>query len=122
MKKKILVVDDLELMRDIVHKMIIEIGFDVVVAKDGQEALDMIPTFRPNLVISDIEMPRLDGIELALRILPGIPVILMTGDFEKNSSRLVELERENLKVERLLRKPFSKMDLAMTVMASLKID
>lgn len=118
MQKKILLVDDHEMMRDLIKKMLTNMNFDVITAKDGQEALEIVRSIKVDLVISDIEMPRLDGIGLAKAILPVIPVILMTGDLHKNRPKL---KAAGIKVKHLLQKPFPQMDLLMAILDHLKV-
>lgn len=64
MPRLILVVDDNEDARFMLKTILEAQGFAVVCAEDGQIALDMIGTHRPDLIISDIQMPNLDGIEM----------------------------------------------------------
>lgn len=66
----ILIVDDNADARFMLKTVLEGQGFAVACAEDGQEALDMIKTNRPDLIISDIQMPNLDGIEL-IKILRG---------------------------------------------------
>lgn len=65
---KILVVDDEESIRLLYKEELEEDGFVVEVAKDGLEALKQVPLFRPDLIILDIKMPGLNGIETLKRI------------------------------------------------------
>ena len=82
--RKILVVDDDESQRHIFCRRLSVEAYEVVVANSGLDALTRIQDLRPDLVLADISMPRIDGIEL-LRIMrkapqtAAIPVILMTG-------------------------------------------
>ena len=86
MKKKVLTVDDSRTMRDMVAFTLKGAGYEVVEAGDGQQALDLLldpNATRPDIVISDIEMPRLDGYTLTRRIretpaLARLPVILFS--------------------------------------------
>jgi two-component system cell cycle response regulator DivK len=90
---RVLLVEDDPQNLYLIEFLLREAGFDVVVARDGEEALDMIVSTRPDLVITDISMPKLDGYELARRIKDSpetgsIPVIAVTaysmkGDSEK---------------------------------------
>jgi CheY-like chemotaxis protein len=121
MNKKVLLVEDNEMLATIVKNMLLTMGFDVVVALNGQEALDMIPAIKPNLIISDINMPQLDGIELALKAPPSIPFILMTGDPENNIPRLSVLENAGRKIPQVLRKPFSGMSLGLAIVEAFEI-
>ena len=78
---KILVVDDEAAMREVLEMRLEEWGFKVVLAEDGEQARRLAADERPDLVISDVAMPELSGLEL-LEILkagdPGRPVILAT--------------------------------------------
>jgi len=80
-KKTILVVDDDESQRFLCGEVLTNEGYDVVVAKDGKEALEKVEQKLPDLVILDIVMPEMDGMEAMTRILRKhrkIPVILNT--------------------------------------------
>ncbi|MHB1557231.1 MAG: response regulator [Isosphaeraceae bacterium] len=78
----VLVVDDSSLFRRMAGGLIRDgIGCPVAYARDGIEALDLLGTVGPSVVLSDIQMPRMDGFELVQAIRTGhpeIPVILMT--------------------------------------------
>jgi DNA-binding response OmpR family regulator len=82
--QKILVVDDEETQRDMFCRRLSAELFEVVAVNSGFDALTQIQELRPDLVLADISMPRIDGIEM-LRIMrkapqtAAIPVILMTG-------------------------------------------
>ena len=80
---RILVVDDVPDNVDIVQMRLESQGYEVVTAADGLEALDKIRALLPDLVLLDVMMPKLDGIETVKRLkadpaLPFIPVILVT--------------------------------------------
>lgn len=66
--KKILVVDDEESIRFLYTEELEEDGFSVDVAKSGEEALEKISIFKPDLITLDIKMPGMDGIETLKRI------------------------------------------------------
>lgn len=65
---KILAVDDDVVIRRIYNSVLREAGHRVLLAKDGEEAWEKLPAYGPDLVISDVEMPRLDGYGLCQRI------------------------------------------------------
>ncbi len=69
---KILVVDDSALMRRLLQQVLQAAGYDVVCAADGQEGLDKVAAEKPDLVIMDRNMPKVDGME-ALRTLRANP-------------------------------------------------
>jgi DNA-binding response OmpR family regulator len=75
----ILVVDDERALADVVVAFLVDEGYDVMVAYDGAQALAAVETVRPDLVVSDVQMPGINGLQLALRLRErGIPIILMT--------------------------------------------
>ena len=80
-KGKVLVVDDEEKIRSILAAILRDAGYEVATAIDGFEALEKSKSFEPHLVIADLQMPRMDGIETISRIkvhLPGIVSVILT--------------------------------------------
>jgi two-component system response regulator PilR (NtrC family) len=81
MKTRILVVDDERSMREMLSILLEREGYDAVEAKNGQEALQLFETSLFDLVISDIQMPGMNGIELLARVkqlAPEVPVLMIT--------------------------------------------
>lgn len=83
MGKRIITVDDAATMRRLVGFALREVGHDVIEAEDGEDALRVLGTASVDLVITDVNMPRMDGIELVrrLRALPSFkstPILLLT--------------------------------------------
>ena len=81
--KKILVVDDEPGIVEIVRVNLEREGYDICEALDGQEGWDQVRSEKPDLVILDVMMPRMNGLELLERIeadphICGVPVILLT--------------------------------------------
>jgi DNA-binding response OmpR family regulator len=66
--KRIMIVDDEENIRFLYKEELEEEGFTVELAKNGQEALEKLPLFKPDLITLDIKMPEMDGIETLKRI------------------------------------------------------
>ena len=64
MNKKILIIEDEELILSVLKKKLIESHFDVITASDGEEGLTMAMNENPDLILLDIIMPKLDGITL----------------------------------------------------------
>ena len=80
---RILVVDDVADNVEILRMRLSSLGYEVVVAEDGEQALAMVRETLPDLVLLDIMMPKIDGLEVVRRLkadttLPFIPVILVT--------------------------------------------
>lgn len=81
----ILVVEDSRTQAELLRHMLEEEGYDVTLAADGEVALRRMEAGRPDIVLTDILMPGMDGYELCRRIkqiYPGIPVILVTNLFD----------------------------------------
>lgn len=93
----VMVVDDSLTVRKITSRMLTREGFEVVTAKDGVDALQQLQDTRPDLILSDIEMPRMDGFELLRNIradegLRGIPIIMITSrTADKHRAHAIEL-------------------------------
>ncbi|MBI5967431.1 MAG: sigma-54-dependent Fis family transcriptional regulator [Deltaproteobacteria bacterium] len=82
MAKQILVVDDEERIRQSLHGILKDEGYEVLEAKDGVQALKQIESDPPDLVLLDIWMPGMDGMEVLERIkgpTPNLPVIMISG-------------------------------------------
>ena len=82
-KKTIMVVDDSITIRKITERMLKRYGMDVVLAKDGVDATNLLQDSIPDLMLLDIEMPRMDGFEVATYVrnderLKNIPIIMIT--------------------------------------------
>ena len=80
--RRILLADDEPLVRDLLVRFLRQQGHEVVVARDGREALESFKAQPADLVLSDVRMPRLDGLQLlhAIKdINPRVPVVLISG-------------------------------------------
>jgi DNA-binding response OmpR family regulator len=82
-KRSILIIDDDLALQAMLEMALQNEGYRVTGASDGQEGLKLIETFQPDLVISDIMMPNMDGVEMFQRIKEhlqddGIPIIIIT--------------------------------------------
>jgi DNA-binding response OmpR family regulator len=80
---RILVVDDVADNVEILRMRLASLGYEVVVAEDGEQALAKVRDLLPDLILLDIMMPKIDGLEVVRRLkadpsLPFIPVILVT--------------------------------------------
>lgn len=79
--KKILIVEDEAAQRMLYETEISEMGYNVVLAKDGLEAVEMMQSEKPDLVVLDLMMPNIHGLDALRKLLginPNIPVIIHT--------------------------------------------
>ena len=67
MTVKILVADDEQEIRDLLDNFLKEQGYDVILASDGEQALQLAATENPQTIILDVRMPGLDGLEVCMR-------------------------------------------------------
>jgi chemosensory pili system protein ChpA (sensor histidine kinase/response regulator) len=108
----VLVVDDSLTVRRVTQRLLTREGYRVVTAKDGLDALEKLAEETPLVVLSDIEMPRMDGFDLARNLRAdarwsALPIIMIT-------SRIAQKHREHaqqLGVNHYLGKPYSEDDL-----------
>lgn len=108
----VLVVDDSLTVRKITSRLLAREGYQVMLAKDGQDALEQMVEVIPDVILSDIEMPRMDGFELARNIrndarLVNIPVVMISSrTADKHRSHAAELG-----VNHFLGKPYQEDEL-----------
>ncbi len=112
----VMVVDDSLTVRKITSRLLVREGFKVTTAKDGVEGLEMLAGDIPDVILLDIEMPRMDGFEFTRNLkadprLSHIPIIMIT-------SRMAEKHRERareLGVDLYLGKPYQEEELVRTL-------
>ena len=118
MSKKILVVDDEKPISDIIKFNLEKEGYEVVVAFDGEEALEKVESEKPDLLVLDLMLPKIDGLEVAkqVRAKYTTPIIMATA---KNSEldKVLGLE---LGADDYVTKPFSNRELVARVKANLR--
>jgi len=105
-KYTILVVDDEELLRKFIVTFLSQLGYSSVTAIDGVDALDKMKGNKIDAVITDIKMPKMDGIILTKEIsaqYPGVPVMVMTAFDEEYSAGTAI----SLGAREFIKKPFS---------------
>jgi DNA-binding response OmpR family regulator len=111
-EKKILVIDDEWAIRFLLENQLRRAGFTVYAMAGGSDALAILPTFKPDLVILDIMMPGMDGFEVYRRIrchpcAADIPIIFLSGSTTKEHRR----RAFDLGANDFLIKPFRKEEL-----------
>lgn len=118
--RTVLVIDDDESLRRVVEFNLQEEGYRVLTAADGQTGLDRLQSTRVDLVLSDVRMPEMDGIELLARIKamqPDLPVVLLTAHGTIDSA----VEAMKLGAFDYLTKPFARDQLKATVAKALDV-
>jgi chemosensory pili system protein ChpA (sensor histidine kinase/response regulator) len=122
-KPLVMVVDDSITMRKVTTRVLERADLEVITAKDGLDALEKLQDSVPDLMLLDIEMPRMDGYELATYMrndprLRPVPIIMITSRTgEKHRQRALEIG-----VERYLGKPYQEDDLLRQVQDVLRKD
>ncbi len=105
MKKKILLIEDEEIIREGVSEYLKEVGYSVTTAEDGQKGLDMFRQYSFDLVILDIMLPKINGFIVLNKIREGsnIPVIMLTA----MSDEVTQIMSFDEKADDYITKPFS---------------
>ncbi|WP_125570505.1 response regulator YycF [Lacticaseibacillus songhuajiangensis] len=118
MAKKILVVDDEKPISDIVKFNLTKEGYTVVTAFDGEEALSQFKEESPDLVLLDLMLPKIDGLEVARQIRKDndTPIIMLTAK-DSEIDKVLGLE---LGADDYVTKPFSNRELVARVKANLR--
>jgi chemosensory pili system protein ChpA (sensor histidine kinase/response regulator) len=107
-----LVVDDSITVRRVTQRLLERNGMRVLTARDGVDAMEMLQEHTPDIILLDIEMPRMDGYEVATQVradprLSGIPIIMITSRVgEKHRARAIEIG-----VDDYLGKPYQEAQL-----------
>ncbi len=113
--KTILVIDDEEDIRELIKALLEPEGFRIVMASNGQEGLDILKRMIPDLIVLDMNMPKMSGIDFYAKIAdpkdghPTVPVLILTGRGNMKSMF------EGLHVNGFLQKPFHAIELIDTV-------
>ena len=121
-RRLIMIVDDSVTVRKVTSRLLERQGFDVVTAKDGIDAMEQLENVKPDLMLLDIEMPRMDGFEVTNLVRhhdvhQNLPIIMIT-------SRTGEKHRErafSLGVTHYMGKPFQEVELLENVESLLEI-
>ena len=121
LKPRVLVVDDNEDVRDLLRLHLVAGGFDVEMAENGQQAIDSIASAPPDLMLTDLNMPGMDGFQLieAVRANPShrnMPIILLTA----HNDVAVFRRGMDLGADDFLTKPVNSKDLLNALNSRLK--
>lgn len=113
---KILIAEDEQSIREVVTLYLEKEGYTVYAAADGEEALDMEARYRPDLLLLDIMLPKLSGLELYESIERQVPVIFLTAKSSEND----KIAGFSLGADDYITKPFSPRELVARVKAVLR--
>ena len=117
MKKKILVVDDEDMILRIVESRLKANGYNVLTANNGQAAIDLAFSNKPDLIILDVMMPKMDGPTVAEKLkenstTANIPVIFLTALVKKSEERA---QKHIIGGNYFIAKPFEATELLATI-------
>ena len=117
-KKTILIVDDEKMILNLLSCNLIKEGYNVVEAKDGLEAIAVAQEKKPDLILLDVMLPKLDGLSVCKRIknMMNVPILMVTAKDEE-LDKIVGLE---LGADDYITKPFSIRELLARVKANLR--
>lgn len=106
MKKKILVVDDSHVVRTMMDDMLSELNYEVKTADNGHDACSQIESSRFNMIITDLKMPNMDGIEFTklAKQMPNckfVPIVMLSSEEDEEMIK----EAKQMGISTFLRKP-----------------
>lgn len=109
MGERVLVVEDLRATADLLSRMLVRQGFDVIIARDGPEGLDKWEREQPDAVVLDLVLPGMDGLEILQRMRPrsDAPVVILSAKSDE-SERVQGIDAG---ADDYIVKPFSMRDL-----------
>jgi CheY-like chemotaxis protein len=113
----ILVVDDNDDVRELVCRMLEQDGFQAVPARGGREALENIAQHPPDLIITDVVMPEVDGFEVLLKLrtlVPQAPTLVISGGGRVGPEIYLETAKR-LGARAVLQKPFTRAEMLSAV-------
>jgi CheY-like chemotaxis protein len=110
--RRVLVVDDQKLIADTITQILQSAGFHALAAYDGWTALEAAASFKPDCVLTDVLMPRMNGVQLAIAIrknYPAIRILLFSGQ-AGTSEVMLEAQKQGFEFE-LIGKPIHPLKL-----------
>jgi two-component system, cell cycle response regulator CpdR len=117
---RVLVAEDNPAVREFITRSLLSAGYKITAVADGQQALDMLAQEKFDVLVTDIVMPNLDGIALALkavRLFPDLRIVMISG-YAQERMRAHNLDAL---VHRIIAKPFSLEEICEAVKGSLAL-
>jgi two-component system cell cycle response regulator len=119
MGDKVLVVDDEEQIRDLLSEFLKQEGYEVLLASAGEEAMELTKRETPHVILLDVRMPGIDGLEVCKRLKSEpktqfIPIIMVTG-YDENKVAAIEVGADDF-----VNKPIDLVELAIRVKSILR--
>jgi twitching motility two-component system response regulator PilH len=117
---KVLVIEDSSFQRKILSEMLTGNGFEVILAENGGEGIERTEQLKPDLIITDLLMPDVDGFQVleALRAKKlNVPVIIVTSDIQKTTERRCR----DLGARAVLNKPVNKDQVLSAVRDTIRV-
>ncbi len=119
---RILIIDDEEMIRDMINEMLTPLGYEVELACDGEDGLQKVKEFSPDVILLDVTMPKLDGFGVLKNLKENsetkiIPVVMITA-LNELQSRIRAIE---IGVDDFLSKPLDIMELRARVKSLIKV-
>ena len=111
--RKVLVVDDIATNRDVLAELLMRTGFDVLLAESGEEAIEIHDAWQPDLVLMDLRMPGIGGVEAIRRLrLSGSAAVIvaLTASIADSDARM-----RNIGADALLAKPYREAEILTTI-------
>jgi CheY-like chemotaxis protein len=123
MARKLLLADDSITIQKVVELVLAEEGFEIKAVNNGEEALAIVGQFRPDIVLADIDMPKMNGYQLCDKIKAdpatrAIPVLLLAGAFEPLDEELAK----NVGAEDYIIKPFESQELISKINSAIAVE
>ena len=92
MSKRILIIEDNNVLATVYRSSLLQAGFNVLVANDGQTGLDQVAKFSPDLVVLDLMLPKVDGLEVLRRIRAdqasaSLPIIVFSNAYTSDRTQ-----------------------------------
>ena len=118
--EKVLVVDDEEQIRAVLSDFLMKKGYEVVLASNGEEAIELVKTEDPHVILLDVKMPGIDGIETCRRLKEdektrSIPIIMITAFADREIEAYIE------GADDFIVKPFNMLEISFRVESMLRI-